>query len=546
MVSAYWLKPADEEQAKKERNKYLQKFLDKFEAGFQFIRKLYDETMVVVIRNPKKVLLGAFLSLFINFALLPFVGMEFQPTYDSGEFTVSFKAPIGTGLDKTVELAKPIQDEIMSYPEVKVVALNIGAARNPVNQGSFEIRLHPSSERDRTMMEIMDELRVFVRGVEGVNANVVSNQGGGRGDRRPVQVGLRGNDIKLLKSYALELAEKVRQVPGATDVDISDSDDQPEIVIKLDQARASSLGLDSTSVGEVVEMAFMGKSTGNSYTIGDNDYDIILQMPHEWRTNINDVRNLRISNDDGQFIRLGDVADVELSSGPTRIEREDKRRQIVVYANTVGISPGDLIKVIEEQLLPEMNMEAGYSYKMVGQADMMARTFREIRNAIILAIVVVYMVLAAQFESFVQPLVIMTSLPFAIIGAILGLLVAGQTANMMSMIGLTMLLGLVTKNAILLVDYANQAREEGVPLRQAVLDACSLRLRPIFMTTLSTILAMLPIAFGIGEGAELRQSMGVVLVGGLFTSTILTLLVIPNIYILFEEWKEKHNAGKTA
>ena len=396
------------------------------------------------------------------------------------------------------------------------------------------------------MMEIMDELRVFVRGVEGVNANVVSNQGGGRGDRRPVQVGLRGNDIKQLKAYALELADKVRQVPGATDVDISDSDDQPEIVIKLDQARASSLGLDSTSVGEVVEMAFMGKSTGNSYTIGDNDYDIILQMPHEWRTNINDVRNLRISNDDGQFIRLGDVADVELSSGPTRIEREDKRRQIVVYANTVGISPGDLIKVIEEQLLPEMNMEAGYSYKMVGQADMMARTFREIRNAIILAIVVVYMVLAAQFESFVQPLVIMTSLPFAIIGAILGLLVAGQTANMMSMIGLTMLLGLVTKNAILLVDYANQAREEGVPLRQAVLDACSLRLRPIFMTTLSTILAMLPIAFGIGEGAELRQSMGVVLVGGLFTSTILTLLVIPNIYILFEEWKEKHNAGKTA
>mgnify|MGYP006353639935 FL=1 len=193
-----------------------------------------------------------------------------------------------------------------------------------------------------------------------------------------------------------------------------------------------------------------------------------------------------------------------------------------------------------------MNMDTGYSYKMVGQADRMARTFNEVSKAIILAIVVVYMVLAAQFESFVQPLVIMASLPFAIIGAVLGLLVAGQTANMMSMIGLTMLLGLVTKNAILLVDYANQAREEGTPLHKAVLDACSLRLRPIFMTTLSTILAMMPIAFGIGEGAELRQSMGVVLVGGLFTSTILTLLVIPNIYILFEEWKEKRNAGKTA
>ena len=546
MVSAYWLKKPDEEQARKERNKYLQAFLDKFEAGFQFIRKLYDETMVVVIRNPKKIILGAVLSLGLNFALLPFVGMEFQPTYDSGEFTVNFKTPIGTGLDKTVELVKPIQDEILSYPEVKVVALNIGAGRNPVNQGSLEVRLHPTSERKRTMQEIMDELRVFVRGVEGANANVVSNQGGGRGDSRPVQVGLRGNDIKQLKAYALELAEKVRQVPGATDVDISDSDDQPEIVIKLDQARASSLGLNSTSVGEVVEMAFMGKETGNSFTIGDNDYDILLQMPKDWRTNINDVKNLRISNDAGQFIRLGDVATVELSSGPTRIEREDKRRQIVVYANTVGISPGDLIGVIEKQLIPEMNLPAGYSYKMVGQADRMARTFNEVSKAIILAIVVVYMVLAAQFESFVQPLVIMTSLPFAIIGAVLGLLVAGQTANMMSMIGLTMLLGLVTKNAILLIDYANQAREEGTPLRQAVLDACSLRLRPIFMTTLSTILAMMPIAMGIGEGAELRQSMGVVLVGGLITSTILTLLVVPNIYILFEEWKEKREAGKTA
>ena len=546
MVSAYWLKHETEEEASKKRNPYLQKFLDKFEAGFQFVRSLYNEIMRWVINNGKKVLAACCASLLLNFALIPFVGMEFQPTYDSGEFTINFKAPIGTGLDKTVELTKPIQDEIMSYPEVKVVALNIGASRNPVNQGSFEVRLHPSSERERTMQEIMDELRVFVRGVEGVNANVVSNQGGGRGDSRPVQVGLRGNDIKQLKVYALELAEKIRQVPGATDVDISDSDDQPEIVIKLDQARASSLGLNSTSVGEVVEMAFMGKDTGNSYTIGDNDYDIILQMPEAWRTNINDVKNLRISNEDGQFIRLGDVAEVELSSGPTRIEREDKRRQIVVYANTVGISPGDLITIVQEELIPEMNMDQGYTYKMVGEADTMARTFREVRNAIILAIVVVYMVLAAQFESFAQPLVIMASLPFAIIGAVIGLLVAGQTANMMSMIGFTMLLGLVTKNAILLVDYANQQREAGMSIRQAVIEACSLRLRPIFMTTISTIFAMIPIALGIGEGAELRQSMGVVLVGGLFTSTILTLLVVPIMYIMVEEWKEKRNAGKNA
>lgn len=536
MVSAYWIK--DELNGNvKPRNKYVQLCLDKFESGFQFTRQLYNEIMEIALNNPKKVLTIGLVSLGLNFMLLPFVGTEYQPTYDSGEFSVNFKAPIGTSMEKTVRLAEPMQKVITDMPEVRIAALNIGNGRNPVNQGSIDVRLKPSSERDKTMQEIMDDLRADFKNVEGLNVTIVSNQGGGRGDSRPVQVGVRGSDMKQLKQYATQLAELIRQVPGATDVDISDSDEQPEIVIRLDQARASVLGLDSTAVGEVVEMAFMGKNTGNSFTIGDNDYDIILQMPMQDRVDINDVKNLRISAPDGRFIRLGDVAAVELSSGPTRIDREDKQRQIVVYANTVGISPGDLIAKVQNELIPSMNMAPGYSYKMIGQADTMARSFNEIAKAVILAVVVVYMVLAAQFESFSQPFIIMFSLPFAVIGAILGLLVAGQTANMMSLIGFTMLLGLVTKNAILLIDYANQQRSKGGELKQAVLEACSLRLRPILMTTLSTILGMLPIALGIGEGAELRQSMGVVLVGGLITSTILTLLVVPVIYLLFEKWK---------
>lgn len=536
MVSAHWIKNELNGNVKP-RNKYVQLCLDKFESGFQFTRQLYNEIMEIALNNPKKVLTIGLVSLGLNFMLLPFVGTEYQPTYDSGEFSVNFKAPIGTSMEKTVRLAEPMQKVITDMPEVRIAALNIGNGRNPVNQGSIDVRLKPSSERDKTMQEIMDELRADFKNVEGLNVTVVSNQGGGRGDSRPVQVGVRGSDMKQLKQYATQLAELIRQVPGATDVDISDSDEQPEIVIRLDQARASVLGLDSTAVGEVVEMAFMGKSTGNSFTIGDNDYDIILQMPMQDRVDINDVKNLRISAPDGRFIRLGDVAAVELSSGPTRIDREDKQRQIVVYANTVGISPGDLITKIQNELIPSMNMAPGYNYKMIGQADTMARSFNEIAKAVILAVVVVYMVLAAQFESFSQPFIIMFSLPFAVIGAILGLLVAGQTANMMSLIGFTMLLGLVTKNAILLIDYANQQRSKGGELKQAVLEACSLRLRPILMTTLSTILGMLPIALGIGEGAELRQSMGVVLVGGLITSTILTLLVVPVIYLLFEKWK---------
>lgn len=540
MVSAYWIKAETEEQSSKERTHFVQRALDKFEAGFQSVREMYDSLMAWTLERPKKVVAVGIISLLLNLLLLPFVGTEFQPTYDSGEFSVNVKAPIGTSLQKTVELAKPLQQEISQLPEVKIVALNIGNGRNPVNQGSLDIRLKQSNERERSMQQIMDDLRGRFQNVEGLKVTVVSNQGGGRGDSRPVQIGLRGSNIKELKNYAQQLSDMIRRTEGATDVDISDSEEQPEIVVKLDHAKASEFGLDATEVGKVIEMAIMGKSTSNSYTIGDNDYDIILQLEQSQRTNINDVMNLRISSSAGQFIRLGDIADVRYGSGPTRIEREDKQRQIVVYANTVGISPGDLIGKVRDEYIPELNLPPGYNYKMIGQADNMARSFKEVYKAVILAIVVVYMVLAAQFESFSQPLIIMVSLPFAIIGAILGLLVAGQTANMMSMIGFTMLLGLVTKNAILLIDYANQEREKGMSIREAVLLACSLRLRPILMTTLSTILGMLPIALGIGEGAELRQSMGVVLIGGLTTSTLLTLVVVPLIYLLFEEWKAKN------
>lgn len=544
MVSAYWIQDVSLEERNKGRSRYVQKVLDKFEAGFQAVRSVYNDIMEFAVNHPKKIITASVVSLAFNFMLLPFVGTEYQPTYDSGEFSVNFKAPIGTSLEKTVELARPMQQFITEQPEVRIVALNIGNGRNPVNQGSLDVRMYPSGERERTMQQLMDELRARFGDVEGLKVSVVSNQGGGRGDSRPVQVGLRGSDMKQLKAYAQQLAEMIRQIPGATDVDISDSDEQPEIVVRLNHARASELGLDATAVGEVVKMAFMGKSTGNSYTIGDNDYDIIIQMPQERRMTINDVQNLRVSSSSGTFIRLGDVADIEYSSGPTRIDREDKQRQIVVYANTVGISPGDLISRIKTELIPELNMPPGYNYKMIGQADTMARSFAEIYKAVILAIIIVYMVLAAQFESFSQPLIIMVSLPFAVIGAVLGLLVAGQTANMMSMIGFTMLLGLVTKNAILLIDYANQQREKGKNLKEAVLEACSLRLRPIMMTTLSTILGMMPIALGIGAGAELRQSMGVVLVGGLTTSTLLTLVVVPLIYLLAEGWKENRAAGK--
>ncbi len=539
MVSAYWLVPKNDALDRKERLKLLQTVLDKFEQSFQTVSELYGNIMGFVLTHPKKIIMIGIISLGVNILLLPFVGKEFQPTYDSGEFTVNFKAPVGTSLQKTIALADPLQQYISDLPEVSIAAVSIGAGRNPVNQGSIEVRLKDVSERSRSMQQVMDELRGKFRDVEGLRVSVVSNQGGGRGDSRSVQVGLRGSDMKMLKEYAAALAEELRNVQGATDVDISDAEEQPEITVKLDPYRAAEAGLDATSVGEMVKLAFMGRNTANTYTIGDDSYNIILQLPDENRRDINDVMNLRVSSPSGKYYRLGDIATVKLTAGPTRIERQDKQRQVVVYANTAGISPGDLIEKIKTELMPKLNMQPGYSYKMIGEAQDMEKSFSEIAKAIVLAVIIVYMVLASQFESFLQPFIIMASLPFAVIGALLGLLVAGQTINILSMVGFIMLLGLVTKNAILLIDYANQKRAAGESVRQAVLEACSMRLRPIFMTTLSTILGMLPIALGWGAGAELRQSMGVVLVGGLITSTALTLLVVPALYILTEGRNER-------
>ncbi|MHC1714055.1 MAG: efflux RND transporter permease subunit [Acidaminococcaceae bacterium] len=543
MLSAYWLKlPYAVGTEVNPRNKYVQIVLDKFENGFQITRQFYSELMEAAANYPKKIILISSMTLLFNLALVPFLGVELQPTYDSGQFSVTFKAPTGTNLEKTKELVAPLEAEIGDLKEVQIVSMRLGGTRTPPSQGTIDVKLVPKEERSRSMMEIMDELRLKFRNVEGLSVSVITGQGSGRGDKRPVQIGLRGSDMDILEGYAQNLADLIRQQPGATDVEISTSEAEPEILVHVDPMRASALGLNASSVGTMVKTAFQGKTTSNSFTFGDNDYDIRVQLAKKDRKNIDDVKNLVVSSSSGSYIRLADVAEVTLDSGPTRIDREDRQRQLVVYANTVGTTPGELINKIESDLIPQLNMELGYRYKMIGQADEMGKTFNEIAKALLIAVIMIYMVLAAQFESFVQPLIIMIALPFALTGAIVGLLVSGQTVNMMSLIGFTMLLGLVTKNAILLVDYANKARAKGTEIKEAVLEACSLRLRPILMTTLATILGMLPIALGIGAGAELRQSMGIVLIGGLFTSTILTLVVVPLVYILVEGWIERRKA----
>lgn len=537
-LSAYWLKTDHKEKsAVKGLGKWLQLGLDRWENSFLALQETYRKVLTWALQRPKKMIAVAMLSLFINLLLVPFLGTEFQPTYDSGEFSVSMTAPTGTSLDKMNELVAPIEQQVLAIPEKEVTYVTVGSG-GQTNRASIGIKLVDSSKRKRTMTQIMDELNLKLRKTGGLKVVVQSSQGMGRGDSRPVQLAIRGPNLEQLNQYAQQVAEQLKQVHGTADVDISSQQSSPEIQVILDPIKASDAGLDATTISNTVQAAFLGSTTRNQYNTGDKDYKIRVQLLEQNRNNINDVANLQIASKNGTFVRLGDIANIIFSSGPSQIDREARQREVIVYSNAVGVSAGDIMNKAKD-IAANMNLPLGYSYRFVGQAQTMQDSFAEIAKSLGLAVVLIYMVLAAQFESFIHPLTIMLSLPFSLIGAILGLLIAGQTLNIISLIGFIMLMGLVTKNAILLVDCANQLREQGMGIAEALIEAGSIRLRPILMTTAAMIFGMLPVALGIGSGAELRQSMGVVLVGGLITSTILTLLIVPLVYLLIDTLKTR-------
>lgn len=544
MLSAHWLED-EENMQNKYRPLWVQKALDKFENLFEKTRDGYGDLLRWALKYPKKIFFVAVLSLGFNLLLYPFIGKEYQPTYDSGEFSISMKAPAGTSIDKMKDFSQEIEGILMNTAEVQTVNLNIGGSSRPVYEGTINVKLKSTSERDRTMMEIMDDMRIRMRHITGMKVSVLSNQGGGRGDRRPVQVALRGSDLEELSKYANQVAELLRNTPGATDVDISSSEFEPEVSIRLDPNKAAAVGINSTTLGKFIETAFSGNTTGNRFTIGDQDYEILVRLDERYRMNISDISDIPIPiNGGSSFVRLGDIAEVKFSSGPTQIDREDRQRQVIVYSNAIGVSQGELLDKVRNVIIPEVNMPMGYRYAFIGQGNMMADAFSEISKALAIAIIMIYMVLAAQFESFTQPLIIMLALPFSLIGAILGLMMSAQTINIMSLMGIILLMGIVTKNAILIVDYTNQARHSGKSLQDSIIEAGQLRLRPILMTTFAAVFAMLPIALGIGAGAELRQSMGVAIVGGLLTSTLLSLVVVPIGYLMLEGYQEKRKTRK--
>jgi HAE1 family hydrophobic/amphiphilic exporter-1 len=424
------------------------------------------------------------------------------------------------------------EETLRKYPEVTNIYYAQGTGTTEeINKGVMMITLKPKAERKRNQEQMKKEVRKALAPISGLKFSVEDVAMIGGGQRMvPIQYSIRGRNLKELELYSREISNQFSKVPGVVDLDTSLEAGKPENRIFIDRNKAADLGVDIGTVAEVINILVGGEVDVTKFkdeTRGRR-YDVRARLWAENRTSPEDIGRLYVRSKDGRLVELANIIKIQEAGGPSIINRVDRQRAITIFANLEGKPLGqgmEDLNAISAKILP-----FDYSGAYKGMADTMGESFKYLMFALLLGIVMAYMVLAAQFESFTQPIIILLSLPLSFIGAFGALLLTGRTLNIFSFIGLVLLMGLVKKNAILLVDYTNTLRKRGLGRREAILEAGPVRLRPILMTTFAMIFGMLPVAIAVGEGAETRSPMGIGVIGGLLTSLFLTLIVVPVAY----------------
>ena len=472
--------------------------------------------------TPRGLVTGLGLASFVGaLGLAPLVGSEFMPEVDQGYTQLALRMPVGSSLARTDAKVRQVEEVLKALPEVKTVSTWVGGAGQR-NQAWLNISLSDRKERQRTQKQVEEDIRSRVARIPGVDASV--------GFNRPIYVAILGNDAEGLARISEELAAKVRRIPGAVDVESSVKPGLPAFAIRLKPDAVREVGITAPQLASSLR-AYVNGETATSWTAATGDQvDVVLRLPQADRQRVDQLRSLPVAYaKDGTPISLESVATIESVFNPEIIRRQNLQRREAVFAGVEGRSAGevgaDVQKLMKETVLPP-----GFSFDIGGQMQQQAEAFGGLLSAMALAVIFIYIVLASQFGSFLQPIAIMASLPLSLIGVMLALLFWKSTLNVFSMIGLVMLMGLVTKNAILLVDFANQARREGASVPEALLQAGLIRMRPIIMTTAAMVFGMLPLALALNDGGEIQAPMGRAIIGGVITSTLLTLVVVPVLY----------------
>ena len=494
----------------------------------RLIHWVFSDKRYLRFIGPRGIVVWAGIASFVGAIFLaPLVGTEFIPESDDSYIRMNVRMPVGTSLERGSEKMRQVEDVVRAMPEVRMISTSVGdTGSGSRNTGDLTIQLLKPHERKRTQKQVEEAIRQGVAPIPGADVSL---------GQRPIFVSLLGPDPAVLDREVLKLAEKIAKIKGITDLETSVKPGLPAYAVRIKADAARELGLTPTQLAASLR-SFVNGDVATYWTAPDGEQvEVELRLPRPMRENISQLDNLPVAfAADGTPIALSRVADVVPVVNPEVIKRQDLQRRQAIYAGATGRPSGDVSsdvkKLVDATVLPP-----GYRFDMGGQSKEQAEAFQGVLLALGAAVVFIYIVLASQFGSFLQPFAIMASLPLALIGVMLALLLTGSTLNLFSMIGLVMLMGLVTKNAILLVDYANHVRRTGSSVAESLLQAGLVRMRPIIMTTAAMIFGMLPMALALDEGGEIQAPMGRAIIGGVITSTLLTLIVVPVLYSYLDQ-----------
>ena len=571
MLSSIWHDPAIQKQRPAGApERWYDKTIGRVTGWFDRATESLSQSYQSILRwalDHKLVTLALAVVIFATSVLMvPLLGTEFVPKADFSETTLNFYTPVGSSLEATEAKARQVEAIVREFPEVRytLATLNTGNAQGKM-YASLYVRLVDRKARKRSVDELSGVLRERLRQVPGITVTHIGLLDSVGGNKQ-IELSLQGPDLKELERLTRLISDKLRGIPGLVDLDSSVKPDKPVIQVEVRRDAASDLGLSVSQIAASLRTLLAGQTVGNWRAPDDQTYDVNVRLEPDARNAVQDLARLPFmsnsvgTNADGsmRIVRLSQVASVSESTGPNQINRRDLSREVAINGNVSNRAAGEVSADIKATL-DSQNFPPGYRYQFGGATKNMAESFGHAISALVLAILFIYMILASQFKSFLQPLALMTSLPLTLIGVVLALLLFRSTLSMFSVIGIVMLMGLVTKNAILLVDFAIRLRADtidakgqripGMDRSDALLLAAKVRLRPILMTTLAMIFGMVPLAFALTEGSEQRAPMGQAVIGGVITSSLLTLVVVPVTYCYLDDlaqWFRRGFRPKTA
>ncbi len=530
MLSAVWRDP---EATRFKYAPWLGRVMTRIEHLVEKAHVVYGRLLEWALLNRKKVLALALAVFISSFFVLPMVGTEFVPESDEGRTSFRLTTPVGSSLAYTDAKTRQVEEILKAYKDVEFVTANVGTGEGR-NVARVEVRLVDRHKVKRLPVKDFEaKVRDQIRRIPGIELAV--------GYNRPIWINLLGPNNDELERISNEVLDKFAKIKGITDLESSLKANNPAITIKVNNEAASDLGLTVQQIGSAVRPFVAGDVISHWLGPDGQNYDVNVQLPQSGRRITADLGELYVTSSkagaDGSpiLVPLRQVVEFQQSTSPQIIKRQDLQRRIGIYANVEGRPTGDVGKETQE-VLKTIQLPPGYRFDVAGQQQDMEESFNAAVAALGMAVIFIYIILASQFGSFLQPVAIMFSLPFTLVGVFLALLLTGTTLNIFSIIGIIMLMGLVTKNAILLVDFTNQGLREGKSRHDAILAAGQVRLRPILMTTLAMIFGMLPMAIGSADGGEQNAPMGRAVIGGVITSTLLTLVVVPVIFTYLDTW----------